>query len=319
MNQSPVIQPIIITAGTSYLDIDAYACMIAMAELLQLKGEKAIAYSNAPSNYSVCKSLINEGQLATSLSADYHSEDVQYIIVDVSDPDFVKDSVPLDKISEVYDHHVGFEEYWNERIGDNSHIEFIGAAATLIYREWKKCALQDKMKCSTALLLIAAILDNTLNLTSSNTTTEDIEAFNELCKMANVGDKWCADYFTEVQTSVESDLKNALFGDIKYNSSNEILPSRVAQLCVWDADSIIDKLSVIRQWFNATDSTWMINIIDIHRQCSYFVCDNDYHQKQFETIFDISFKLGVARTANSYLRKEIIKKVYLYQSGGKND
>lgn len=300
----------LVTAGSAYLDIDAYACMAAMSELLNLKGEKAIAYSKASGNYSVCKSLIKDGQVTTELPSEYQADTAKYIIVDVSDPEFIKDAVPLDNVIEVYDHHVGFEQYWYERIGDNSHIEFIGAAATLIYREWKKSGLQDSMTRSTALLLIAAILDNTLNLTSSNTTQEDIDVFNELCRKENIDEKWCADYFSEVQSSVEADLRNALFGDIKHISDNDVLPSRVAQLCVWNASSIIEKLPEIRRWFNSRDGNWMINIIDIQHRCSYFVCDDEYHQKEIGRIFDICFEAGVARTPVSYLRKEIIKTVF---------
>ena len=39
--------PIIVTAGSSYLDIDAYACCIALKELFLLQGTDAIAYSPA--------------------------------------------------------------------------------------------------------------------------------------------------------------------------------------------------------------------------------------------------------------------------------
>ena len=130
----------IITAGSSYLDIDAYACAVAMAELLRLKGENAIAYSNAPCNYSVVPSLTREGQIERMLPSSV-TEHAQYIIVDVSDPEFLKTSVPLDRVTAVYDHHVGFENYWEERIGNGAHIEFLGAAATLIYREWRAAGL----------------------------------------------------------------------------------------------------------------------------------------------------------------------------------
>lgn len=300
--------PVIITAGSTYLDIDAYACCVAMKELLELKGENVLAYSDAPCNYSVCQSLVEEGQVLKSLPQGCSAEAAQYIIVDVSDPEYIMKTVPLDNVAEVYDHHVGFEEYWSSRIGENSHIEFIGAAATLIYREWKRNGLQDKMKGSTARLLIAAILDNTLNLTSSNTTPEDIEAFNELCAKENIGEEWCASYFSLVQASVEADLKNALFGDIKTVRNNDILPPRVAQLCVWDAKSIIARLPEIRHWFEETAESWMINIIDIKQRCSYFVCDDACHQKKLEKVFDISFESGVAKLPVSYLRKQIIKK-----------
>ncbi len=304
--------PKIVTAGSTYLDIDAYACSVAMAELLQLKGEKAVAYSNAPCNYSVCGSLIEEGQLSAQMPEDFNESDAEYIIVDVSDPDYIKDSVPIEQVKEVYDHHIGFEEYWESRIGDNTHIEFIGAAATLIYREWKKCGLQDKISRSTALLLIAAILDNTLNLTSSNTTQEDVEVFDELCNKANVGEEWCASYFTEVQANVEADLKNALFKDIKTVRNNSVLPPRVAQISVWDSERIIERLPEIRQWFADKTDSWMINIIDIKHNCCHFVCDDVYHQEKIEKVFDVRFEQGVAKTSVSYLRKEIIKKTHSY-------
>lgn len=301
----------IITAGSTYLDIDAYACCIAMTELLTLQDHPAIAYSKAPSNYSVCRSLIAEAQIADVLPTEISAETADYIIADVSDPDFLKDSVPIDRVTTIYDHHTGFESYWQSRIGDNAHIEFIGAAATLIYREWKKAGRQDRMSRSTALLLIAAILDNTLNLTSSNTTTEDIETFKELCRKENIGEDWCASYFTEVQVNVEADLQNALLNDTKTVRNNPGLPPRVSQITVWDAQSILERLPEIRQWLGDTES-WMINIIDIQHRCSYFVCDDEAYQQKISQVFDIQFASGVAKTPVSYLRKEIIKKTQDY-------
>lgn len=301
----------IITAGSTYLDIDAYACCVAMTELLQMRGEHAIAYSQAPCNYSVCGSLKEKGKILQDLPANVSAEDVQYVIVDVSDPDFLKSSVPLDRIAEVYDHHVGFEEYWAERIGDGSHIEFIGAAATLIYREWVKAGIQDRMPRPVALLLVAAILDNTLNLTSANTTEEDREVFRILCQRENLTEAWCASYFSQVQASVEADLKNALLNDMKTVRNNAVLPPKVGQICVWDASSILAKLSEIRTFLVDCPDKWMINIIDIQHRCSYFVCDDRRHQKEIENLFDVRFALGVAKTSISYLRKEIIKKTLL--------
>ena len=204
--------PTIITAGSNYLDIDAYACCVAMQELLRLKGVRAVAYSAAPCNYSVCDFLVAAGQLEKALPPDFPADTSDYIIVDVSDPEFIRESVPLDRVLAVYDHHTGFEDYWDSRIGENAHIEFLGAAATLIFREWKSAGILEHMTRPTALLLIAAILDNTLDLTSANTTQEDRSAFDALCAIARVGADWRAAYFSEVQRSVEADLENALTG-----------------------------------------------------------------------------------------------------------
>ena len=295
----------IVTAGANYLDIDAYACMVALSELLRLRGENAVAWSGADYNYSVCSTLVAEGKVLKELPSPEWEKNGRYIIVDVSDPDYLKKTIPLQNVAAVYDHHVGFESYWESRIGENAKIEFIGAAATLIYREWKRTGLQAQMTLPTARLLIAAILDNTLNLTSSNTTAEDVEVFRALCQHADVGEEWCAAYFSEVQTGVEADLRNALLNDTKTVRNNPVLPSKVAQLCVWDADSILRRIPEIRGWF---EGAWMLNIIDMQNRCSWFVCDDDTYQEKIGRLFGVLFENGVARTPVSYLRKEIIKK-----------
>lgn len=299
----------IITSGSSYLDIDAFSCCIAMRDLLILRGMRAVAYSKAPLNYSIPNHIIGDREMINSLPNDIQAQNVKYIIVDVSDPDYIKDNASISNVVEVYDHHVGFEDYWKERIGEGTHIEFIGAAATLIYREWKKVNLLDNMSRKTALLLIAAILDNTLNLSSGNTTEEDIEAFKELCDIAEVNEEWCVEYFVQVQKNIEADLRNALLKDVKCIDSNNCLPKYIAQISVWDAHKIIGEIDQIREWFNESLQSWMLNIIDIEHHLGYFVCDDIYYQKKISRTFAISFENGIAKLSAPYLRKEIIKKV----------
>ena len=297
----------VITAGSSYLDIDAYACCVAMWELLTLRGINAVAYSRACWNYSVCSSLTAAGQLSKKIPPEISAEKAGYLIMDVSDPNYINHDVPLERVNAVFDHHTGYEAYWKQRIGKNAHIEFLGAAATLIFREWKSAGLVGEMTRPTALLLIAAILDNTLYLTSANTTQEDREAFESLCEKAGVGADWCAAYFSEVQDSVEADLENALLKDQKRITGHSILPPRVAQLCVWDAERILKKLDAVRNILNSDPDEWMLNLIDISRRRSYFVCDDPRCQREMERKFDVSFEGSVAKCKRSYLRKEILK------------
>ncbi len=49
----------IITSGSRYIDIDAYASIIAYAKLLYLQGKSAIAISRANLNESITPSLRN--------------------------------------------------------------------------------------------------------------------------------------------------------------------------------------------------------------------------------------------------------------------
>lgn len=309
MNQTPYRSPLIVTAGSTYLDIDAYACAVALAELLRITGEDAIAYSRATANYSVIPSLMREEGIKRTLPLDFRENDASYIIVDVSDPDYIKDSVPLDRVAAVYDHHAGFEDFWRERIGENTRIEFIGAAATLIFREWKNCGCLDRMSPYSARLLAAAILDNTLNLTSSNTADEDREAFAALCEIAGLSPDWRAEYFTEVQGEVEKDLRNALMGDLKTMKDASVLPPRIAQLCVWDTHRVLERLPEIRTWFEDGGS-WMLNIIGLKENRSCFVCGDPNYRRQLERVFDVRFEGDTALTAVPYLRKQIIKKAY---------
>jgi inorganic pyrophosphatase len=126
--------------------------------------------------------------------------------------------------------------------------------------------------------------------------------------LADVGDEWRNFYFSEVQKNIESDLKNALLKDIKKIGDNPILPQRVAQLCIWDAEKIIERLPEIRSWFVEDTGSWMINLVDIKRHCSYFVCDDKDYQENLSKTFNVRFEDGFAKLPGSYLRKEIIKK-----------
>ena len=58
--QQNVEKNVIITSGSHYLDIDAYACCVALKELFELKGREAIAYSFGVYNYSICKFLLEK-------------------------------------------------------------------------------------------------------------------------------------------------------------------------------------------------------------------------------------------------------------------
>lgn len=293
----------IVTAGSTYQDIDAYACCVALAELLVLQGTDAVAWSQAPRNYSVHPMLVEEGQMTDRPP---RWDTAHAIIVDVSDPDYIRGAVPLDKVVAVYDHHTGFEDYWTRRIGSGARIEFLGAAATLIWREWQKAGCTDRMRPSTARLLVAAILDNTLDLTSANTTAEDVEAFGALCRIGGVDRVWCDGYFSKVQELVESDLPNALLKDIKTISDHRVLPPRMAQLCVWDGERILDRLPQIRTLM-AGPAPWMINVIGLRQRRSWFVCDDTHHQRMLAEVFGVGFTGGVAACDRAWLRKEIIR------------
>ena len=161
---------IVITVGKSYIDIDGYASSIAYRELLRMQGLDAMFVSDAILNYSITNSLLN---LPYSTDKYEIQELDKFIILDLSNKDYFPSFVKEENIIEIIDHHPGFEEYWK----DKSIIEEIGSVATIIVEKYEESNLLSKMDLSIAKLLMAAILDNTLNFTASITKERDKIAF----------------------------------------------------------------------------------------------------------------------------------------------
>ena len=298
---------IVVTSGARYIDIDAYACCAAYAELLNLLKKPAIAASTAIWNESITKSI---RALNAPFSTDYSPQpEDQFIAVDLSDPSQFDKFVDEERVIEVIDHHPGFEQYWVEKIGEGSHIEFIGAAATLIYEQWVQTGKVDQMSQQSAELLAAAILDNTLNFGAGVTTERDREAYEFLTKHANLDDSWVAKYFTECQESILSDLAEALRNDTKFlkfsNLDEELC---LGQMVVWDAKSVIaDELTTIATVLSGLRDTWMANVVSISDGRSYFVTSNNKVKTWAVNLLNVTFDGSVATTDKLWLRKEIMK------------
>lgn len=204
----------IVTACFTYVDIDAYAGCIAYAELLRLQGIAAQAVSTAPTNKSVSKTLLS--WKPNILSSHIPSSSDSYTLIDISDPEWFEKFVNLQRVDEVIDHHPGFEEYWQKRIGNRATIETVGAACTQVYEKWKTSGMLHKISASSAGLLMCGILDNTLNLKANITTQRDHDAYNDLLHFANLPADWPAQYFTEVQEAILEDAVHAVKNDTKY-------------------------------------------------------------------------------------------------------
>lgn len=303
----------IVTAGPSFLDIDAYACSIAYAELLRLQGKDAIAYSSATLNESVSKTIRSWD---VSFSTDYTpTSDDTFILVDVSDPDYLDKAVNIDRIEEVIDHHVGFEEFWRDRIGDKADIEFIGAACTQIYERWLTANLIDGMSKTSARLLISGILDNTLNFRATVTTDRDRAAYDALLKIADLPEDWTAQYFSECQQSIFDNIQYALSNDTKMMKFNNIDTDAIAfgQLVIWNGERATNEYRTSIEASMAAKSTnWFVNIVSISEGRSYLLCSNEVVQEWAEKVLNLHFINNIAQANRLWLRKEIFKQDQSY-------
>lgn len=297
----------IITSGHKFMDIDAFACIFAYKELLDLKKEESEIAISAEFNSSITKkyrNLIFNKKIP-------NLENVNFVIMDVSDPDHFEKFVDLDFVSHIFDHHPGYESYWSKKIGNNSIIEPIGAAATLIFREYKKEKLLQKISPLSAELLAVAILSNTLNFQAKITKEEDKIAYEELKTLFEYSPKFEEQYFLEVQGSIEKNILNSLKNDSKQLSSELF----IAQLEVWDSSHIIDHFQKEIEKFlqSANSRVSFLNLIELSRKRNILICNDtetvNYIKDHFPE-FDFNLKEKVVITPHVILRKEIMTRIY---------
>lgn len=296
---------ILVTSGSKYIDIDAYAGIIAYSNLLRLKGIQSKAVSTAKLNESITSSLL---ELNTKLDKYEEKEDNEFIIIDVSNKDYFDDIVQENRIVEVIDHHTGFEEYWKNKLGEKSKIEFIGSVATLIVEDYEKENLLEKMSEDIAILLMSAILDNTLNFQAKVTNERDRIAYTKLQNIANIEENYAEKYFLECQQNIERDLRMAIENDTKVEKICDLLPTVFGQLTLWNKEFILANKKIIYETLNHINEEWIMNLISLEDAKSYIIAEDTNVKVGLERLFNKSFEDDILELENVWLRKEIIKK-----------
>ena len=296
---------IVVTSGSAYLDIDAYACCIAYAELLNLQGVEARAVSSAPLNASITASVLGG---PVSLDGYVPQAGDEFVLVDVSDYHHFDLRVILDQVVEVIDHHPGYEQYWAERLGTAADIRPIGAAATMVFQRWQAAGLLPRISARSAALLATAILDNTLNFSGQMTAKQDIEAYAVLAQGANLAANWPEQYFLECQGAIEADLQAALAADLKRFNTDSNLPQVFAQMTVWDADGLLQNhRNEISCWMAGQGDDWLLNVISIRDRQSCLLAEPAISQKKLSRLLPLNWQASMAVVKPSMLRKELLK------------
>jgi inorganic pyrophosphatase/exopolyphosphatase len=295
----------VVTSGFPYVDIDAYAGCIAYAELLRAQGQDVVAASSAPWNESITPTVRAwGGELAT----DYISQEGdEFVLVDVSNPDSFDKFVSQDAVVGIIDHHPGLEDYWRKRLGDKAIIEFIGAACTLVYEQFEAAGKLDQISQTSARLLLTGILDNTLNFKAHVTTDRDKKAYDQLLQRAALPADWPAQYFSECQQAISTDLRTALKNDTKAIKVAG-LPSRIGQLVIWDASVLLrQRQPQIVSVMGETPGTWAVNVVSIGEGNSSLLADSPATLAKLAKLLGLDLQNGVAKADRLWLRKEIMK------------
>lgn len=298
----------IVTGGRSYIDIDVYGGIVAYAELVRAQGQQAEAVATPPLNASV-PTVVQEWQPRLSRNYEAQAGD-EFVVIDVSNPEHFETFVKVERVVAVLDHHVGFEEFWQKRLGAAAQIEFIGAACTLVYEAWQKAGLLDKLSQTSAKLLACGILDNTVNFGAEVTTDRDRRAYDDLRQRGGLAEDWPKRYFEACEAGIRHDAVAAVRNDSKlivYATS--AVPIFAGQIAVWDGPAVLGDWH--ERWtaeFGPAYKDWFINVISIGERRSYFLAESEAVRRWLTKLLGVTFDGAVGAADRVWLRKEILKK-----------
>lgn len=296
-----------VCSGELYADIDVYGGVIAYAELLRLLGHEARAVITPSLNGSIPEVVRS---WPVKVERTYTSvPDERFSIIDVSNPDHFDTFVDRARVETVIDHHVGFEQYWLDRIGPGANIDFIGAACTLVYEAWERTGLEQSMSEVSARLLACGILDNTLNFTAKVTSDRDHAAYGRLLELGHLDHAWAATYFRACEEGIAKDAVGAIENDSKLLDFRTFQqPVLVGQIAVWDGRSLLrSNKKAFERAFSQKQSHWMVNLISIGEKKSYFLANNSSVQRSASALLGVGFEQNLAVSPRVWMRKEIIK------------
>ena len=230
--------------------------------------------------------------------------------MDVSEPKYIATAATIGTITEVYDHHPGFEAYWQERIGERAHIELIGACATLIWEEYEKRGKADEISELSARLLAVAILSNTLNFGAIITHERDRRAFDALWKKSDLPDVWIADYFAEQEATVMGNVVQTIKDDTKvFELANVPFPFTIGQLELWDGSGFLKRESaaVTTALASFGHPHWIMSIPSLSERRNHFYTEHPEVKALFERGLGLKFAGDYATSDRLWLRKEMLK------------
>ena len=333
---------IVVTTGKRYTDIDGLACVIAYKEIPEVE---TIAVLPGRLNLSV-NSTIRAWKMdyLDNISAG----DYDFVITDVSEESQFAAFVDPKRVIEIYDHHYGFEKYWQDRLGEKAKIEPIGSCATLIWEEFVKRKLKleagnekldydvrnvtgqnqkispppsvssfspltshFKISSIAANLLYTAIFANTLNFKASITADRDKKAYEELKPFIDLPPNWVAQYYHDIETDVYANPGNAIREDTKI----QIIKGQkcaISQVELWNSSeflkSHLDEIQGTLKSFGT--EYWFLTSPSISEGRNYLFTKDEAVKDWLKSVMAIDFfGTDIGVTDRLWLRKEILKKI----------
>lgn len=296
----------VVTAGEKGADIDVFACAIAYAELLTLEGKESVAVIPGAFTSSITRSILAWDAPYDSMYTPATND--EFVLVDISDPKHFASFVEHERICEVYDHRHGHQDYWEEKLGEDSHLEMVGSCGTLIWEEYKMRNKNAYISSHSAKLLLASVVSNNLAMKSELTTERDRLAYTELKAITGLDEEWVSDYYYEQEKMLFSHFTDYVEADTKLVDTvhGEFV---IGQIEVWDNETILSEYSntleaVMKQH---EPTPWMVNISIVSGGYNYLFSTHAVAKKIIENSFGVTFTGNVAKTEKLLMRKYLVK------------
>jgi manganese-dependent inorganic pyrophosphatase len=280
--------------------------MIAYCELLGKTGENAVP-ATIGDIHDEAKYVLDRYNITYPKSVPNSDDFDRVILVDASDIIGTEGKVNPNKVIEIIDHRKinDAEKFLTAK----TQIELVGAAATLITEKFIKNQID--ISKSSAILLYAAIISNTLNFKGSLTTERDKTAAKYLNDIAKLPDNFWKELFL---------AKSDLFGDKLIQRINGdfawfIMGGKrvgIAQIEMIGADKLVqDRKSEILKALDILKSERNLdyifqNMIELGECKNIFVTKDDNTITLLERTLDVKFNNSVAERSNLIMRKQIV-------------
>lgn len=299
------MKPILITCYVNP-DLDGTAGATAYAEYLNKTGLKAeVGIIGSP--HEEARFVLDKFNFDYPNTITDSNNFDEIILVDCSDLNGLEGKISPKKVIEIIDHRKIHEahKFPNAKV----QIELVGAAATLVAERFIKNNVDISKK--SAILLLSAIISNTLNFKGGVTTDRDIETAKWLKEKTGLPNDYWKELFLaksdltgeKLNERIESDLAWFTFGgkklaiaQIEMIGGRKLIKTRKAE--------IIDSLEKIKQekGFNYI----FLNIIELEECFNILVANDDNTKNLLQKTLDVKFSEEHAERPNLIMRKQII-------------
>lgn len=296
------------TLVTCYVnpDLDGVAGVVAYAELLQQKGETALpAIIGNP--HEEAQWIFRHFNIAPPRTIENAHEFSSIILVDASDLNGLEGKILPPNVVEIIDHRKVHEaeKFPNAK----SQIELVGAAATLIAEKFTNGEVP--ISKTSAILLYAAIISNTLDFKADVTTERDRRAAQWLNRTAKLPENFAQTLFASKSDLTGEKLNERIASDFAWFTLGTKRVG-IAQLEVLNAGNVVSErseeiLHVLEELKKLKQLDFIFqNTVDLSTGKGIFVTADPEAQDVLTRLFGLHFS-GVTSVREKFiLRKQLV-------------